>query len=112
MQKPKSLAMMSTQPLNNNYVDFKKPQNINKIIPNKQSAISLQIGGGTYNQYQNKTNSRISQKAKNMIGSNKGFRGMKNQGNCNIRYTKYHQIYSNKVNQPIRALQKKNDNLI
>jgi len=64
MKKPKSLAMMSTQPLNNNYIDFKNAHNFNKIMPDKHSAISLQIGGGTYNQYQHKTNSRVSQKAK------------------------------------------------
>ena len=112
IQKPKSLAMMSTQPLNNNYIDFKNVNNFKKLIPVKNSAISLQIGGGTYNQYQNKTHSRISQKAKNRSGSSKAFGGLKNQEKYNIRYTKYHQIYSNKANQPVRALQKKHDKLI
>ena len=112
MLKPKSLAMMNTQPLNNNYIDFKNTQKYQKLIPERQSAISLQIGGGTYNQYQNKTNSRISQKAKTRSGSNKLFMASKNPDNYNIRYTKYHQIYSNKVNGPIRAIQKKNEKMV
>lgn len=111
MQKPKSLAMMNTQPLNNNFIDFKNAQNnINKLFQDRHSAISLQIGGGTYGQYQNKSNSRFSQKAKNRSGSSKIFGVTKNADNYNVRYNKYHQIYANKANGPIRAIQKKNEN--
>ncbi len=88
MQKPKSLAMIRTQPLNNNYIDFKKTQDFTKMIPDRHSAMSLQIGGGTYSQYQNKTNSRIGQKAKNRAGSSQGFNGMKNLEN-NVNYAHY-----------------------
>jgi hypothetical protein len=123
MQKPKSLAMMNTQPLNNNYIDFKTTQNINQLFQDRHSAISLQIGGGTYGQYQNKSNSRFSQKANTRSGSSKIFGVAKNTDNYNIRYTKYHQIYANQTNGttnapssgpatgPIRAVQKKNEKL-
>lgn len=105
MQKPKSLAMMRTQPLNNNYIDFKNTQDLTKLIPDRHSAMSLQIGGGTYSQYKNKTNSRITQKAKTRAGSSQGFAGSKHFEN-NINYANYQKIYSN-ANQPIRAIQRK-----
>ena len=111
MQKPKSLGMMNTQPLNN-YKDFSAAQNYNKMIPDKHSAMSLQIGAGifidnnnvksinsfnknseSYAKYANKRKARVGQK-------------MKNMENMNIRYTKYHQIYANKANAPVKAIQK------
>jgi hypothetical protein len=110
MQKPKSLGMMNTQPLNNNYTDFKNTQNFNRLFPDRHSAISLQIGGGTYSQYSNKQKSRLTQKAKNRTASNKLFGAANNNlDNYNIRYTKYHQIYANKANAPVKAIQKKNE---
>lgn len=103
--------MMNTQPLNNNFIDFKNAQNnINKLFQDRHSAISLQIGGGTYGQYQNKSNSRFSQKAKNRSGSSKIFGVTQNADNYNVRYNKYHQVYANKANGPVRAIQKKNEN--
>ena len=102
--------MMRTQPLNNNYIDFKNTQDLTKLLPDRHSAMSLQIGGGTYSQYQNKTNSRISQKAKNRAGSSQGFSGTKNFDN-NINYANYQKIYSN-IGQPIRAIQRKHNKSI
>lgn len=96
---------MNTQPLNN-YIDFKSTQNYTRLVPDRHSAISLQIGGGTYNQYSNTQKSRLSQKAKNRSGSNKAFAQMGNMDNYNIRYTKYHQIYANKTTGPVKAVQK------
>lgn len=106
MQKPKSVGMMNTQPLNNNYIDFKSTQNYTNLFPDRHSALSLQIGGGTYNQNSAKQKSRISQKAKNRSGSNKMFAQMNNMDNYNIRYTKYQQLYTNNTTGPVRAIQK------
>jgi hypothetical protein len=97
MPKPKSLGMMNTQPLNN----FSSSQNYNRMYPDRHSAMSLQIGGGTYAQYANKRKARLGQKIKN-VG---------NMDNMNIRYTKYHQIYANKANVPVKAIQKKNEKI-
>lgn len=106
MQKPKSMGMMNTQPLHN-YADNSNPQNYNRLFPDRNSAISLQIGGGTYSQYTGKQKSRLSQKAKNRSGvSTKMFVGPSVVDNYNVRYTKYQQIYANKVNAPIKAIQK------
>ena len=100
MPKPKSLGMMNTQPLNN----FSNSQNYNRLYPDRHSAISLQIGGGTYSQYANKRKSRLGQKMNNMGN-------MANNDNMNVRYTKYHQIYANKGNAPVKAIQKKNEKI-
>lgn len=106
MQKPKSMGMMNTQPLNNNYTDFKNVQNYNKFYPDKNSAVSLQIGGGTYTQHTAKQKSRLSHKAKNRTGTAKMLAEMNNLDTYNIRYNQYHQIYANKGNGPVRAIQK------
>lgn len=101
MHKPKSMGMMNTQPLNN-YKDYSNSMNYNNMmIPDRNSAMSLQIGNGNYAQYANKRKARLGQKMKNL----------NNMENMNIRYTKYHQIYTNKTatGGPIKAIQKKNE---
>lgn len=100
---------MNTQPLQN-YTDSQNNQNYNRLFPDRNSAISLHIGGGNYNQYLNKQKTRFSQKAKNRSGvQSKMFVGMNNIDNYNIRYTQYQNIYANMNNGPIKAIQKKNE---
>lgn len=105
MHKPKSMGFMNTQPLNNNYTEFAKQANYNNMVyPDKHSALSLQIGGGTYNHTRGKA--KFAQKAKNRSGSNKMFQNANNHDNFQGRYSKYHQIYANNANHPIKAVQK------
>ena len=103
------MGLMNTQPLQN-YADITNNQNYNRLFPDRNSAISLQIGGGNYNQYSNKQKYRFSQKAKNRSGvQSKLFLGANNIDNYNIRYTQYQNIYANMNNGPIKAIQKKNE---
>ena len=106
MTKPKSMGMMNTQPLNNYYNNFSNAQNYNRLFPDRNSAISLQIGGGAYHQNINQKKSRLSQKAKNRTGGTKIFGNLNNLESYNIRYNKYHEIYANNHNGPIKAIQK------
>lgn len=107
--KPKSMGLMNTQPLQN-YTDVANPQNYSRLFPDRNSAMSLQIGGGNYNQYLNKQKNRFSHKAKNRSGvQSKLFVGMNNIDNYNIRYTQYQNVYANMNNGPIKAIQKKNE---
>ena len=121
MQKPKSMGMMSTQPLTSTYTDYSKvPYNL--LFPDRHSALSLQIGSSTYSQHpykqkrlnqKNKTaDSNLSQKAKNRSASNKMFVPQPPGDAFNVRYNKYHQIYAQKHHGPIKAMQKKNEKLV
>ena len=105
------MGMMNTQPLSNQYQNSNAQKNYNRLFPERNSAVSLQIGGGTYSNLNNKQKVRLAQKAKNRSGVNKLLIGMNNYENYNVRYTKYHQIYANKSNGPVRVIQKKNEKL-
>ena len=86
MKKPKSMGLMNTQPLNK-FIDISNPHNFMKLYPDKNSAVSLQIGGGTYSQPSNIQKFRISQKAKNRsVANTKPISAISNIDKNNIRY--------------------------
>lgn len=107
MFKPKSLAMMKTQPLNNNFLEFKDTKDLTRMLREKHSAVSLQIGSKA--KQKGKVNSRISQKAKHRAGSSQGFNALKNLDNLN--YANYqHNLPSH--HQPVRPMQRKHNKSI